>query len=423
MKVFKFGGASVKDAEAVRNVGRIIAHFSSDKLLVVISAMGKSTNKLEELTRAFWEKDKIRKQSAIEELKTFHFGIAKDLISDPKHHIYSDLEDLFMELECLVDKHYPNTSYDEIYDGIICYGELLSTKIVSDYLQSIDHRNKWVDARNFIQTDSNHREARVKWDETEEITKRILRPYIERNVVITQGFIGRDAYNKTTTLGREGSDYTAAIFGYCLDAEDVTIWKDVAGVMNADPKKFTNAVKLNTINFNQAIELAYYGASVIHPKTIQPLKSKNIQLLVNSFVNIEDAGTVVNNDAENLSKECYIVKENQTLLSISTKNYSFIAEDNLSKIFEHFAANKVRINVMQNSAISFSACCDTRENIRIENLCESLKEEYNINIESNCQLLTIYNSKDELSIPEMFKDKKIILKQILGEATQIILRN
>ncbi len=421
MKVFKFGGASVKDAEAVRNVGRIIARFSAEKLLVVISAMGKSTNKLEDLVDAFWKNDDANKRSIISDLKDFHYKIANDLISDQKHHIYSDLENLFMELECLVEKRYPNAAYDEIYDGIICYGELLSTKIVSDFLLSIDKKNKWVDARNFIQTDNNFREGHVKWVETEETIKRILKPYIDRNIVITQGFIGSDENNNTTTLGREGSDYTAAIFAYCLDAKDVTIWKDVAGVMNADPKKFDNAVKLDAINYNQAIELAYYGASVIHPKTIQPLKSKNIQLFVNSFINIDDKGTVVNNDSPSLSNECYIVKDQQTLLSISTKNYSFIAEDNLSRIFEHFAKHKVRINVMQNSAISFSACCDTRDS-KIDELCAELSNEYNVEQESNCTLLTVYNAKNEIEMPAQFTGQTALLKQVLGAATQVVLK-
>lgn len=419
MKVFKFGGASVKDAESVRNVGRIIAHFSSENLLVVISAMGKTTNKLEELVMAFW-KNNDNKSQIIAELKDFHFNIAKDLITDPKHHIFSDLEDLFMELECLVEKRYPNAGYDEIYDGVICYGELLSTKIVSDYLMSADIRNKWVDARNFIQTDNTFREARVLWTETEEIIKRILAPYVNRSTVITQGFIGRDGNNNTTTLGREGSDYSAAIFAYCLDAVDVTIWKDVAGVMNADPKRFSDAVKLNAINYNQAIELAYYGASVIHPKTIQPLKSKNINLLVNSFLNIDDVGTVVNNTAANLDEQCYIIKENQTLLSISTRNFSFIAEDNLSHIFEAFAQHSIRINVMQNSAISFSACCDTKED-KIEHLTALLNNDYKVEIQKDCTLLTVYNASKRNEVPSFLKDKKVRLHQELGTASQIVL--
>lgn len=420
MKVFKFGGASVKDADAVRNVGHIIAQYTGEKLLVIISAMGKNTNKLEELVEAFWKNETEKKQAIIEELKDFHFKIANDLIADPKHHIFSDLEDLLMELECVVEKKYSNVSYDEIYDGIICYGELLSTKIVSDYLQSIDTKNKWVDARNFIQTDSNFREGRIKWTETEETVKRILKPYIDRSIVITQGFIGRDEHNNTTTLGREGSDYSAAIFAYCLDAQDVTIWKDVAGVMNADPKQFTEAVKLEAINYNQAIELAYYGASVIHPKTIQPLKSKNIQLNVNSFINIKAIGTTVNNTAPALTNECYIIKDKQTLLSISTKNYSFIAEDNLSAIFEAFAKYKVRINVMQNSAISFSACCDTKED-KINEMVKALAAEYSIEQKTDCTLLTIYNAKKENAIPTFLNTKKVMLNQELGMARQLVL--
>jgi len=422
MKVFKFGGASVKNADGVRNVGDIIKQFQDEKLLVVVSAMGKNTNKLEELVKAFWENKSETKASLIAELKSFHFDLANDLIADKKHHIFSDLEDLLMELECLVDKKYKDVSYDEMYDGIVSYGELLSTKIVSDYLHSIDIRNKWVDARNFIQTDSNFREARVRWDETEETIKRILKPYIDRNIIISQGFIGRDDQNNTTTLGREGSDYSAAVFAYCLDAQDVTIWKDVAGVMNADPNKFKDAVKLDAINYNQAIELAYYGASVIHPKTIQPLKSKNINLYVNSFLNTNDIGTVVNNEARPLTKECYIVKDKQTLLSISTKNFSFVAEDNLSNIFVEFARHKVRINVMQNSAISFSACCDTRES-NMEELCKDLSEDFQVNTHPNCTLLTIYNAQNEMALPEMFKDHKILVKQVLGEATQVVLEN
>ncbi len=420
MKVFKFGGASVKDADAVRNVGHIIGQYSGEKLLVIISAMGKNTNKLEELVNAFWKNDNHRKQNIIQELKDFHFKIANDLISDKKHHIFSDLEDLLMELECLVEKKYNNVSFDEIYDGIICYGELLSTRIVSDYLHSVDIKNKWVDARNFIQTDSNFREGRVKWAETEETTVRILKPYIDRSIVITQGFIGRDEQNNTTTLGREGSDYSAAIFAYCLDAQDVTIWKDVAGVMNADPKQFNEAVKLDAINYNQAIELAYYGASVIHPKTIQPLKSKNIQLNVNSFVNTKAQGTVVNNDAAPLTTECYIIKDNQTLISISTKNYSFIAEDNLSAIFDAFARFKVRINVMQNSAISFSACCDTKDD-NIRDMIKALSEEYQMTQKRNCTLLTIYNAKKEHGIPDFLKDKEKLLNQELGITKQLVL--
>jgi len=420
MKVFKFGGASIKNAEAVRNVGDIIAEFACQNFLIVISAMGKTTNLLEDLVKAFWENSAELKKVSIEALKSFHYKIANDLISDTKHHIFSDLEDLFMELECLVDKKLKDISYDEVYDGIICYGELLSTKIVSDYLHNINVRTKWVDARNFIQTDSNFREARINWEETEEIIQRILKPFTERSIIITQGFIGRDAKNNTTTLGREGSDYTAAIFAYCLNAKDVTIWKDVAGIMNADPKKFETAVKIDAINYNQAIELAYYGASVIHPKTIQPLKSKNINLLVNSFIDSKAVGTIVNNSAEDLNVECYIVKEQQTLISISTKNFSFIAEDNLSVIFDLFAKFGIRINVMQNSAISFSACCDSKEN-KINELRDNLSSDFNIEIIESCQLLTIYNAKNEMNLPNGFNANNILIKQVLGKTLQVVL--
>lgn len=421
MKVFKFGGASVKNAEAVRNVANIIQQYSGNKLLVVISAMGKTTNKLEELVHSFWNNDSQLKSEIISELKTFHFEIAKELINDPKHYIFSNIEDLILELECLIEKKYKNTSFDEIYDGIVSYGELISTRIVSDYLQSIEIKNKWVDARNFIQTDNTFREGRVKWTETEDTILRILKPYVDRSIVITQGFIGRDELNNTVTLGREGSDYSAAIFAYCLNAEDVTIWKDVAGVMNADPKMFENSVKLASINYNQAIELAYYGASVIHPKTIQPLKSKNISLYVNSFVNPKEEGTVINNNSSNLMNECYIVKNNQSLLKIASKNYSFIAEDNLKTLFELFSHNRVRINVMQNSAISFSACCDTKED-KITNLIQELSTEFNVECISNCTLFTVYNSNSNSNLPEKYNAAEILLKQELGNAKQLVLK-
>ncbi len=420
MKVFKFGGASVKDAQAVRNVANLISEYQNEKLLIVISAMGKTTNQIENLIQAYWDNNQTLKQTLIQELKDFHFKIAEELVQDKKNFIFSNIEDLFMELECLIEKRYPNTSYDEIYDGIIGYGELISTKIVSDYMQNQGIKNKWIDARNFIQTDNNFREARVKWQETEETIQRILSPYIERSIVITQGFIGSDEKNNATTLGREGSDYTAAIFAYCLNAKDVTIWKDVAGIMNADPKLFPDAVKLDALNFNQAIELAYYGASVIHPKTIQPLKNKNISLYVNSFINTSDKGTMVSAQAAPIQEECYIVKNNQTILSISTKNFSFITEDHLHFIFQAFAEFKVRINVMQNSAISFSACCDTKED-KITQLVQKLKEHYTVDINENCVLLTTYNANKTQQLPAFLCGKPILLQQELGNTKQVVL--
>ncbi|MBC7425648.1 MAG: aspartate kinase, partial [Bacteroidia bacterium] len=393
MKVFKFGGASVKESKAVRNVAEILGRYKSGELLVVISAMGKTTNSLENLVNAFYSGD-TDINPIFAEIKAFHYNIISELIPDSKAPIHTDIEDLFLEMECMLERGVGKDDYDMIYDQIVSYGELISTRIVSDYLQSAGIRNKWVDARNFIITDSTYREGRVNWEETSRIIDRKLKPIAERSLVITQGFIGKDNFNNTTTLGREGSDYSAAIFAYCLKAESLTIWKDVAGVMNADPKRLADAVKLEQINYNQAIELAYYGASVIHPKTIQPLQSSDIPLYVSSFINPDEKGTVVNNDRSGGLPSCYIFKDEQSLISVSTRNFSFIAEDNLGDLFTLFSECRIRINVMQNSAISFSVCVDTDER-KINMLKERLSEDFIVSVTTGCMLVTVYNSNDK----------------------------
>jgi aspartate kinase len=361
------------------------------------------------------------KEVVINELKQFHFDIADALIPDKKHHIYSDLEDLFMELECLVDKQYESVGFDEMYDGIICYGELLSTKIVSNYLHNIEIKTKWVDARNFIQTDSNFREASVKWNETEETVNRILKPFIDRSIVITQGFIGHTSEGITTTLGREGSDYSAAIFAYCLNANKVTIWKDVPGMLNADPKYFENTIKLDQISFKEAIELSYYGASVIHPKTIKPLQNKGIPLFVKSFIHPDEPGTIIqeSTDQDNLVPS-FIVKKDQVLFSIRPTDFSFIAEENLSDIFNRLAAAGLKINVMQNSALSFSILLDQKK-ANPELVKSIFGTHYKVWYNDELELVTIRHY-DQKTIDLVTKGKTIILEQRTRQTIRLILQ-
>lgn len=419
MKIFKFGGASVKDAESVKNVATILDNHASDKVLVVISAMAKTTNLLESVVDAFVYK-KPEMTAKMNEFADFHIKLCKELITDDNHPIFNDLENIFLELECLTEKEVKD-DYDFVYDQIVSYGEIISTKIVSAYLLAQGIKNKWVDARNFIFTNSNFREAGVNWSETEHIITSKLKPFAEKSMVITQGFIGKDRNNATTTLGREGSDYSAAIFAWCLNAESVTIWKDVAGVMNADPKKFSQAEKIDSLSFDQAIELAYYGASVIHPKTIQPLKSKGIPLHVKSFVNPNESGTVVKEGKEfKTDKICFIFKENQCLLSLKTRDFSFVAENNLQEIFRILAAHKVRVNVMQNSAISFKTIVDCDER-KLSNIIKDLEPSFEIKHTADLRLVSIYNHVNKAIPDSLTQGKKVLLEQKTERVLHLVL--
>ncbi|MCK9481848.1 MAG: aspartate kinase [Bacteroidia bacterium] len=418
MKIFKFGGASVKDAASVRNVANILNIYASERVLVVISAMAKTTNLLEHVVDSFLNK-KSDLNDTIKEFATFHIKICKDLFADTNHPIFNELDNLFLELECMTEKEVKD-DFDFVYDQIVSLGELISTKIISAYLLSQGIKNKWVDARNFIFTNSNFREANVNWTETEHIIVSKLKPFAERSMVITQGFIGKDRNNATTTLGREGSDYSAAIFAWCLNAESVTIWKDVAGVMNADPKKFNDAEKIDSLSFDQAIELAYYGASVIHPKTIQPLKSKGIPLFVKSFIDPSKPGTIVSEGSENKTeKTCYIFKENQCLLTLKTRDFSFVAENNLQEIFRILAANKVRVNVMQNSAISFKAIVDCDER-KLTNIEKDLSYSFEVKLLNHLRLISIYNHADSGIPPSLTNGKNIVLEQKTSKVLHLV---
>ena len=422
MKVFKFGGASVKDAEAIKNVAKILNSYKGEKLIVVVSAMDKTTNALERLMNAYFNKEK-NVRDIFNEVKTFHHNILKDLFPNEKHPVYDEVNNTFVEIDWVIEEE-PKRSYNFLYDQIVSIGEFVSSKILSAYLNEVGITNKWLDARDLIQTDNTYREAIVNWESSTENINKIIPSVFnapENEVLVTQGFIGGTSENYTTTLGREGSDYTAAILAYCADAEEVVIWKDVPGVLNADPKWFEKTIKLDQLSYFDAIELSYYGATVIHPKTIKPLQNKNIPLKVRSFLSPAEQGTVIDKSESELSTPCFIFKVDQLLITISPKDFSFIVEENLSDIFGIFAKHKVKMNLMQNSALSFSVCIDN-DKFKIPQLLEELQKHFKVRYNENLELVTIRHY-DQSTIDRVTEKKFILLEQKSRTTAQIVMRN
>jgi aspartate kinase len=420
MQVFKFGGASVKDAEAVVNVGNILKQHVQQPTVVVISAMGKVTNKLEELVKAYFFKvpDMMK---VFEELKQYHFAILQKLIPDKSDAIYNDLENVFLEMLWAVEEP-PSFTFNHHYDQIVSLGEVLSTKIVSAYLNSAGIKNQWLDARGIIQTDNTYREGKVDYALSEKMVATQLKPlFSTHKIVLTQGFIGGTSENYTTTLGREGSDYTASLLAYFLDAQKVIIWKDVPGVLNADPKYFKNTKKIAELTYHDAIELTYYGASVIHPKTIKPLQNKGIPLFVRSFMKPEEEGTVIKESDQRLNVTSYIFKTDQILISIQPRDFSFIAEDNLSAIFAVLAKHGVKVNMMQNSAISFSICVDNDE-FKMLPLVTELQDQFKVLYNQNVQLMTIRNPDAEI-VNKLSENKVVLMEQKSRNTHQMVIKS
>ena len=420
MRIYKFGGASVKDASGVKNVAQIIAERGKNDLLVVVSAMGKTTNSLEKLISAAYNKS-AEVSELLLSVKMTHLSIVKELFNEDEVMYFNEIENLFLELECMLENEQLLEDYDFLYDQVVGFGELISTRIISGYLLKIGVRNQWVDARNFIITDSRHRDARVQWEETEKVIQHRLEPLSKKNLLITQGFIGRGSKGETTTLGREGSDYSAAIFGKLLRAESVSIWKDVEGVLNADPKKFDNTVLIPELTYNDAIELAYYGASVIHPKTIQPLKAVGIPLYVRSFLNLQKQGTRVFEGHGSLNVPCKILKEDQTLIEIVSSDFTFIAENHLRDIFELFTNHKVRVNIMQNSAIHFRCVIDAKENQHSPLLEALASMGFKVNTERGHKLLSIYQPKIGEARAEADTIGNVIMEQQMEQTAHFLI--
>ena len=410
MKIFKFGGASVKDAESVKNVAKVLNSQGFEKCLLVVSAMGKTTNALEKVVEYYFKKEDY--QNEVEKIKQSHLEITKGLFAE-NHKIFGEVALFFDDLEAFLRRN-KSPNYNFVYDQVVSCGEMISSKILSEYLNDINFSNAWLDARDYIKTDDTYREGVVNWQETEKNISNLD----QNQSYVTQGFIGSQANNFTVTLGREGSDYSAAIFAYCLNAEAMTIWKDVPGVMTGDPRKFENVTLLSNISYEEAIEMAYYGASVIHPKTLQPLKQKHIPFYVKSFEEPEKPGTKVGNSDVNQSEESYILKENQVLMNISTRDFSFIAEDHISQIFNLLAKHKIKVSMMQNSAISLALCLEDKFG-KIDEVNQTLTQQFSTDVVKNVSLYTVRNANmDELST--FYADKKILLEQISKNTVQIV---
>lgn len=414
MQVYKFGGASVKGAEGVRNVAKVLNTTGYENTLVVVSAMGKITNALELVVKNYFD-NKAELQSAIHDVIKYHNEIILELFENDRHNIFNVVKSLFDELT-LFFKNNKSPDYNFVYDQTIGFGELVSTTIISYYLNEIGLKNKWIDVREYIKTDNYYRRANVNWETTQ---ANISSKFDAKKLNITQGFLGSDTNNFTTTLGREGSDYTAAIFAYCLNANSVTIWKDVPGVLNADPRYFENTQLLHQISYREAIELAFYGASVIHPKTLQPLQRKEIPLFVKSFLNPKNDGTKVSK-GKVLDPEipCFIVKKNQTLISLSSLDFSYIVEENISDIFNLLHLYKMKVDVIQNSAISFSVCVDNIYD-NLEKLLQHLKAKFKVTSYDNVSLYTIRHYNND-AIAELENGKTVLLKQLTQQTVQIV---
>ena len=411
MKIFKFGGASVKDADSVKNVLRVLSIQGFERCLIVVSAMGKTTNALERVVEFYFNKSDY--QQEIAKIKEEHIQIAKGLF-DENHHVFSEIKLFFDDIESFLRRN-KSPNYNFVYDQVVTCGEMISSKILSVYLSDNEMGNQWLDARDFIKTDTNYREGLVNWEETEKNISQLDKT----KTYVTQGFIGSDENNFTVSLGREGSDYSAAIFAYCLDAKDMTIWKDVPGVMTGDPRKFENVELLSNISYEEAIEMAYYGASVIHPKTLQPLKQKSIPFFVKSFINPEKAGTKIGISTENQLLESYILKENQVLMRISTRDFSFIAEDHISFIFKELAKRNIKVSLMQNSAISLALCLEDKFN-NVDELEAELEQDFNTEIVKNVSLFTIRNARLE-NLDKLYEGKNVLLEQITKTTVQMII--
>lgn len=416
MEIFKFGGASVKDATGVRNFMSMLQKLDKKKVLIVISAMGKMTNAFEDLVKAYHQNEKNLDQY-LDKVRLFHLNIIENLQFDENASIYGELEVVFDEITNFLKKN-NSTDYDYIYDQVVSKAEFISTRICSAYLAAHGLKHQWLDVRKCIKTDSDFRRAKVDWELT---TKAIHNMVDTSGITITQGFIGSDNYGRTTTLGREGSDYTAGIFAFCLDAEKVSVFKDVEGVLNADPREFKQTRLIEQISYKEAIEMAFYGASVIHPKTLQPLQRKGIPLVVRSFNDAGLKGTYVGSELDIVPKiPCFIVKKDQILISISDKEFHFVMENDISEIFGFLHEYKIKVNLIQNSAISFSICIEDNFN-NFERLMAKLKPKYKVKYNENLTLYTIRHF-DEEAMSLLENDAYVLLKQRSRETVQIIVK-
>ncbi len=418
MKVFKFGGASVKDADSVRNVASILQDYKADKLLIVVSAMGKNTNALELVTESHFN-DWADKASYIETIKDFHTHICNELF--PGNPVLQECVKELEQIPALVEKH-KERGYDFVYDQVVSLGEYLSTKIVAAFLNTQGLPTAWVDAIDCVMTDDTYREGSIQWQETKTAVRKVCNKHFEeKNFILTQGFTGRDPEGFTTTLGREGSDYTAAIFSFCLNAEYMAVWKDVPGILNADPRKFTQVTKIDRLSYKEAIEMTYFGAKVIHPKTIKPLQNKSIPLHVKSFVEPEGAGTIISSAEVSEYPPVVVLEPKQTLIRISTRDFSFVAEHHLSELFAMFAEYRIKVNMMRNTAISFSVCV-THRSERLAALMKKLDDRFNLITTEGLELITVRHHNEEV-VENLKKGKIVLMEEKLPHTMRMVVKD
>lgn len=418
MKVFKFGGASIKDADAIKNVVSIIQRFSDDRPLIVISASGKTTNALEVVVNEYFAQSG-KAYEALNVVKQHHKTLMDALFAEqPENPIYAEANDIFVDVEWVLEEA-PKDAYDYVYDQIVSAGELLSTHIVAAYLNTQGIPTTWLDVRDCILTDDTYRDANIAWEETAQRIQKTVPPLREKGLVLTQGFLGTTTENATTTLGREGSDFTAAIFSYCLDAESMTIWKDVPGVLTGDPRIFKEVVLMDRISYKEAIEMTYYGAQVIHPKTLRPLQNKQIPMFVKSFLHPDNAGTIVNGAEVEAYPPVIVVKPGQALLKIVSKSFYFVDEMRFSLLFAAFARHRIKVNMTQNTALAFSVCVnyDAR---KIEALKAELLDEYELSVIENLKLITIRHTTPTM-LARFAEGRKLYLDERIRETTQLVM--
>ena len=413
MKVFKFGGASVKNSQAIKNVSAIVKNHPTEQLMIVVSAMGKTTNALERIVALGQAAKSFTAE--LEEIKSYHYTATSDLGLNSTS-LQSELENIWQQIVSEAQKH---GNYDEIYDQVVSQGEILSSLILSYYLNAAGISCEWIDARKYINTDHTWREGRVNWEKTKQAAQN-LKPLLSKKTIVTQGFIGATTEGKTTTLGREGSDYTAAIFAASLGAESVTIWKDVPGVMSADPKRIATATVFEELPYQEAAEMTYYGASVIHPKTIKPLANAKIPLLVKNFDNPSLPGTRIHDCKIDKLPPLIVFKENQCLVSCKVTDYTFVSEEQIGLIFQALMKHNVRINVMQNSAISFSFCVDFRDQ-KILDLIHELSNHFEVYYNTNLTLITIKNY-DAASFSEYRNRAGVLMEQSSRSTLQVLVK-
>jgi len=420
MKVFKFGGASVRDAENIKNVSSIIQTYGDDKLLVVISAMGKMTNALEKVIKNYYNNGKVSGEAALDEVKQYHTNQVISLFDSEKE-ILAELMTIFDSASNHLQQS-DKSDYDLDYDQIVSCGELASTKIVCNYIKQEGLRATWLDAREVIHTDDTFREGNVDWKQTQSnIQQKVNTLFEQTDIVVTQGFIGKSTSGLTTTLGREGSDYSASIFSFCLDAESMSIWKDVPGILTGDPRRFENLTKIDRLSYKEAIEMTYYGAKVIHPKTIKPIQNKSIPLYVRSFINPKGDGTMISDVIELNYPPVVVIEDDQALIHFSTKDFSFVAEHHLSRLFDLFTKHRIKVNMMRNTAISFTIC--THENLqKLNALKEDLADEFKVVVDTGQELITVRHFNQQV-VDELKKGKIVLFEERLSNTMQMVVKD